>query len=122
MAEQEKQYRAVIGRVQFEPREGEAGGKAVRNIVVREVGFAKQSVRVSATLWPSHSHIKIAEGDLVFMEGTYSQNTVDTDDGPRTYHNLSVNSILNLGACDSGKRAEVTNAVVDDADDDDIPF
>ena len=122
MAEQEKQYRAVLGRVQFEPRDNEAGGKPVRNIVVREVGFKEQSVRVSATLWPSHSHVAVEEGDLVFLEGTYNANTVDTDNGPRTYHNLSVNSILNLGKTDGGKRADVANAVVEPEDDDDIPF
>ncbi len=122
MADDNKQYRAVIGRVQFEPRDNEAGGKPVRNIVVREVGFKEQSVRVSATLWPSHAHVPVAEGDLVFLEGSYTANTVDGDNGPRTYHNLSVNNIINLGSTDAGKRVDVANAASEPEDDDDIPF
>ena len=121
----DKQYRAVMGIVQFEPREAEANGKDIRNIVIREVGFGEQSVNVSATLWPSHEEVEVNEGDVVLMEGSYTQNKVAKDDGSkRTYHNLSVSKILVLGSADAGVRIETVNDDGDDdtADDDDIPF
>lgn len=120
---QEKQYRTVHGIVQFEPREGEAGGKPVRNITVRQAGFGPTAVRVSATLWPSHAHVKVEEGSVVTIEGPYTQNKSTGDDGEtRTFHNLSVSRIFVHGMSDSGKKADVENAVADDVADDDIPF
>ena len=121
----EKKYRSVHGIVQFEPREGEAGGKDVRNITVRQVGFAEQSVRVSATLWPSHAHVKVDEGDVVTLEGAYTRNTGEKDGQKVVYHNLSVSKIKNHGPADSGEKVETTTGGANDATDpgdDDIPF
>ena len=121
---EKKQYRAVVGFVQFEPRENEVGGKKVRNISVRQTGFGQFAPRVSATLWPSHAHVKVEEGDLVAIEGAYTANSKTTDDGEKiTYHNLSVSKIVVLGAADSGKQVETVNAGSDDdAGDEDLPF
>ena len=58
------QYRTVIGIVQFDPREGEAAGKPVRNITVNQAGFGQTAVRVSATLWPSHKNFAVAKNDV----------------------------------------------------------
>lgn len=119
----EKQYRTIVGIVQFPPSEGEAGGKPVRKITVRNAGFKENSARVSATLWPSHSHVEVNEGDVVVMEGTFDRRETTGDDGAkRVFNNLSVSRILVLGASDAGERTAVENAVSDDADDDDIPF
>lgn len=119
----EKQYRTVIGVVQFDPREGKAGGKDVRNIVVRQAGFGPTAVRVSATLWPSHEHVDVEKGDVVILDGEYTKNDTTNDEGQkRTYHNLSVNQIAVLGSVDLGSRTGVENAPDDDDDDDDIPF
>lgn len=119
-------FRTVTGIVQFPPREGEAGGKAVRNITVRQAGFGPTAVRVSATLWPSHAHIPVGEGDVVVIDGKYSQNKGQKDDGTSvTYHNLSVTRIAVLGKADAGKKVDVENSgsdVADDPDDTDIPF
>lgn len=119
----EKQYRTVLGIVQFDPRDGEAAGKPVRNIVVRATGFKDQSVKVYATIWPSHRAVDVQRGDVVLMEGTYSQGKGQSKDGdPITYHNLSVTRLAVLGAASDGERVEVENETGDDTGDDDIPF
>jgi hypothetical protein len=123
VAENANQYRTIIGIVQFEPREAQAGGKDVRNITVRSVGVKEQSIRVSMTLWPSHEHVAVEEGDVVIAEGKFTVNKKDTDDGPKTYFNLSVSKILVLGSADAGKKVETVNDdSSDNVDDDDIPF
>jgi hypothetical protein len=122
----EKQYRTVFGIVQFEPREGEAGGKPVRNITVRQTGFGDKAVRVSATLWPSHAHVEVEEGDVVVFEGAYTQNKgKDKNDNPITYHNVSVNRIAVLGKSDGGEETDTVNtasAAADPGDDEDLGF
>lgn len=124
MSDNAKQYRTIMGIVQFEPREATAGGKDVRNIVVRQVGVKDQSIRVSMTLWPSHSHVKVAEGDVVIAEGAFSVNKKNSDEGTKTYFNLSVSKILVLGNADAGKKVDTVNSGDDesDSDSDDIPF
>jgi hypothetical protein len=109
--------------IQFDPKDGEAGGKAVRNIVVQQNGFGPTAVRVSATVWPSHSHIDLKQGDVVTFEGPYTQNKVSNDDGTtRTFHNISVTRLYKHGTVDAGKRDETVNTGSNDVDDDDIPF
>lgn len=120
----DKVYRVIHGIVQFEPKEGEAGGKAVRNIAVRQAGFKEQAIRVSATLWPSHAHVEVAEGDVVTLEGSYTQNKGEKDGAVVTYHNISVSRILVLGNADAGVKTDTVNTSTTAAepDDDDIPF
>jgi hypothetical protein len=110
LAESNKQYRTVIGFVQFDPREGNAAGKDVRNIAVRATGFKEQAIRVSATLWPSHADVAVEKDDLVAIEGSYTQTKGEKDDGtPVTYHNMSVSRIAVLGKGNSGVKVEVEN-------------
>ena len=111
----------MTGVVEFPPREGEAGGKAVRNITISNGGFKEQAIRVYATLWPSHADVAVEEGDVVTVKGAYTRNSKDD----KTYHNLSVSGILVHGQIDTGDKPETTNddgAPADDAADDDIPF
>jgi hypothetical protein len=116
-------YRTVIGIVQFPPREGEAAGKSVRNIVVNSAGFGPYAVRVSATLWPSHADFDVAENDAVLLEGKYSKTDSNKDGQSVTYHNLSVVRAKNLGPVDAGKKPDTdSNDVPDETPDDDIPF
>jgi hypothetical protein len=116
-------FRTIIGVVQFPPKEGSAGGKAVRNITVRQTGFKEQSVRVSATLWPSFDGVSVEEGDVVVLEGKYAQNKgSDSDGNPRTYHNLSVTGIAVLGQIDKGQKVDVENSYSEPETDDEIPF
>lgn len=107
----------------FEPREAEAAGQQVRNISVTQTGFGPTAVRVGATLWPSHSHVKVAQGDVVTLEGSYNKRTTQDDEGnDRVFHNISVTRIFNFGPADQGKKNETVNTESDEASDDDIPF
>ncbi len=110
--------------IQFDPKDGEAGGKAVRNITVQQNGFGPTAVRVSATVWPSHKHVKLAKGDVVTFEGPYTQNKVtnEEDGSVRTFHNISVTRLYKHGTVDEGKREDTVNTTADDSGDEDIPF
>jgi hypothetical protein len=126
LAESNKQYRTITGFVQFDPREGQAAGKDVRNIRVRATGFKEQAISVSATLWPSHADVAVAKDDLVTIEGAYTQTKgereVDGTTVPVTYHNISISRIFNHGQGEAGTRVETVNADGDAAGDDEIPF
>lgn len=122
-----KQYRTVFGVVQFEPKEGDAAGQTVRNIVVKQTGFGAQAVNVYATLWPKFDGIAVERGDVVALEGGYTsregQNKTTGEDV--TYHNISVTRFAVIGKMDEGSDEEVENKVSADADpvdEDDIPF
>lgn len=119
----EAQYRTIAGVVQFDPREGQAGGKDVRNITIRTAGLKEQSLRVSATLWPSHGHVEVEKGDFVVLEGKFSRNEGSKDGEKVVYNNLSVTGILVLGSLDTGQEVETVNTETSaDESDDDIPF
>jgi len=121
----ENNFRTIVGVVQFPPSTGQANGKDVRNIAVRQTGVhAKEALRVSSTLWPSFDHVVVQEGDVVVLDGKYTENRgTDKDGNPRTYHNLSVSSIAVIGRVDTGAEPGVENAQpAADAADDDIPF
>lgn len=108
-----------MGIVQFDPREGEAAGKPVRNVRINQIGFKEQAIPVSLTLWPSHKDFDVQVNDVIIAEGKYSKSAGDD----KTYHNLSVVRIAKLGVADAGERPEVDdNDVPADTTDDDIPF
>lgn len=109
------EYRTVHGFVQFDPREGEAAGKPVRNITVNGV----DRLRYSATLWPSHEGFEVGINDLVTLEGKYT--TSPKDDGGK-YHNLSVIRAFNHGTGDVGVKPDTDDNDVSPDGDEDIPF
>lgn len=90
---------------------------------MQQTGFGPYAVRVGATVWPSHSHVALKQGDVVTLEGAYNRRTTtDQESGEeRTFHNISVTRILVHGAADSGQREETTNSS-SAADDDDVTF
>lgn len=125
MSDNTPQYRTVMGIVQFDPKPGEAAGKQIRSVVIRQVGFKEQSQKVYITLWPSHDDIEIERGDVLLVEGKYSRGSGTSQSGESvTYHNISASRVAKLGAASDGKRPEVANAgdEGDDAGGDDIPF
>jgi hypothetical protein len=89
---------------------------------VQQAGFGPTAVRVSATVWPSHAHVALAQGDVVTLEGSYTQNksTNEETGETRTYHNISVLRLKNHGPLDAGTKTETVNTP--DAADEDIPF
>ena len=114
-----KQYRVFTGIVQWDPRDGEAAGKQVRNATIRATGLKDQSVLVSLTLWPSHKDLVIEQGDVVVAEGVFTRSTA----GEKTYNNLSVSRLLKLGHADTGERtAPAVSSDEPDEDEDDIPY
>ena len=118
-------YRSFAGFVKFDPRDGDAAGKPIRSIVLRQTGVKDQAIDVRCTLWPSHEHVDVAQGDFIAVEGKFSVNkTKDKEGQPITYFNLSVSNIVKLGEGDRGERTGVANARVEnDADDsDDLPY
>lgn len=125
MAASNKEFRTIVGVVGFPPKEGNAGGKTVRNISVRQTGVhAKEAVRISATLWPSFDHIDVQEGDVVLLDGSYTENKGTNQAGESvTYYNLSVSKLAVLGRADAGTKPERDDEpTADDVADDDIPF
>lgn len=122
----EATYRTVIGVVEFEPNESTTkAGQDIRNILVSQTGFKESAIKVSATIWDSHSHVEVAKGDLVALKGKFDRNTGTNKNGDKViYNNLSVSSILVLGSMDEGVRDDDgerrTSTPVED--DDDIPY
>ena len=126
MSDNAKQYRVFSGIVQWDPREGEAAGKKVRNATIRAVGVKEQSILVSLTLWPSHAAEEINQGDFVVAEGVFTRSTSPDNQGnTRTYNNLSVSRFKNFGATSAGVRddSDTASDEPDETDeDDDIPY
>jgi hypothetical protein len=127
MSDNAKQYRVVQGIVQWDPRDGEAAGKKVRNVTLRQAGVKDQSILVSLTLWPSHAGVDIKQGDVVTAEGVFTRSTAEDQGGnTRTYNNLSVSRIFKHGAADAGVRDDASATSSDEPDetdeDDDIPY
>jgi hypothetical protein len=123
----EATYRTVVGVVEFEPNENTTkSGQDIRNIVVSQAGFGRSAIKVSATLWDSHEHVKVAKNDIVVLKGKFDRNDGTNKAGePVTYNNLSVSSIFVLGSMDEGVRDDEgssrrTSTPVED--DDDIPY
>lgn len=123
----DKQYRTIVGVVQFDPRDGEAAGQTVRNITVRQTGVhEKEAVNVSATLWEQFAGVEVERGDVVILEGSYQTKAGKNKSGdPVTYHNLSVNGICVFSKLDKGADVDTANDTASTTqltDDEDLPF
>ena len=125
----DKVYRTVVGVVEFEPNESTTkAGQDIRNILVSQTGFKENAIKISATIWDSHAHVDVAKGDVVVLKGSFDRNTGTNKAGEKViYNNLSVSSILVLGAMDEGvrdddERGSRSNSDAADDEDDDIPY
>lgn len=110
------EYIGVSGFVQFDVKEREVGERTVRDVVVRQTGST--GTNINATLWPDFKDVEVEKGDFVAMEGKYSKTTKDTENGPRTYHNLSVQRIRVEQDVVEAPKPDTVNA----ASDEDEPF
>lgn len=105
-------YRTIFGTVSFDPREGNAAGKPIRNISIQQAGTKDQAIQWSATLWPDHAHVEVNKGDVVVVNGKANQTSgVDKEGNPRVYFNLSVSGIAVLGQLDTGSDSPAAAAV-----------
>lgn len=116
------EYVTIAGLVQFDPRTRQAGGKEVRDVVIRAIGSNKN---FSVTIWPEKANIPVNKGDFLVCDGKYTQSAGQNKAGEAvTYHNLSATTIIRL-AGDSTAAAPTPKATVPAAEDitgDDFPF
>lgn len=85
-------YITIAGLIQFDPRDRQAGGKQVRDVVVRAIGDNKN---YSVTIWPENGHITVNKGDVLFVDGKLSQSVGQNKAGEQvTYNNLSAMNIV----------------------------
>lgn len=86
------EYITVAGLVQFDPRTRNAGGKEVRDVVIRSLNSSKN---FSITVWPENDGIAINKGDFLVADGKYTQSVGQNKEGVETtYHNLSSSAIV----------------------------
>ena len=90
----DKQYIGISGFIAFPPDDDEVDGEDVRRMKVQD-GKRLYSV----TVWASHEHVDLAEGDYVAIQGAYKE----TEGDETTYYNVSAGKLVVLGQ-DEGER------------------
>ena len=115
------EYVTVAGIVQFDPRTRQAGGKEVRDVVIRAIGSNKN---FSVTIWPEKASIPVNKGDFLVCDGKYSSSVGQNKAGEQvTYHNLSATNVLRFtGETGSSAPAKPKIAAVPDNTGDEFPF
>jgi hypothetical protein len=114
------EYVTIAGIVQFDPRTRQAGGKDVRDVVIRAIGSNKN---FSVTIWPEKAGIPVNKGDFLVCDGKYSQSVGQNKEGEQvTYHNLSATTIVRVAGDATPSAAPTKQAVAADATGDDFPF
>lgn len=112
-------YVTIAGIVQFDPRTRQAGGKEVRDVVIRSIGSNKN---YSITIWPENSGTPINKGDFLVADGKYSQSVGQNKAGEQvTYHNLSATTLIRI-AGDTQTATQNTPVAAAAATGDDFPF
>jgi hypothetical protein len=105
----DKQYATVVGFVQF-PVEKRAlpSGQEVRDVTVRPAGVDTPLVR--GTLWPEFDSVEVGEGDLVAIDGEYTERTgQNREGGSVTYRNVNIKKLAVLSGAERAER-EVVNS------------
>lgn len=112
-------FATVVGSIEFDPSTRKVQNKEVTDVTIRSAATQK---KVRVTFWPNLAGFAatLQKGQIVAIVGKASTNTVDGDDGPVTYNNLSAFGGAVLGQLTEGEKPPVDNA--DAAADDDIPF
>jgi hypothetical protein len=114
------EYMTIAGIVQFPPRERQAGGKQVRDVLIRAIGDNKN---YSITVWPENGDITINKGDFLVADGKYSSSVGQNKEGAQvTYHNLSSNTIFRIEGSTTGSAASKPVEAVATPSGDDFPF
>ena len=114
------EYVTIAGIVQFDPRTRQAGGKEVRDVVIRAIGSNKN---FSVTIWPEKAGVPVNKGDFLVCDGKYSQSVGQNKDGEQvTYHNLSATTIVRVAGDTPTAPAPVAAAAAAGDAGDDFPF
>lgn len=114
------EYVTIAGIVQFDPRTRQAGGKEVRDVVIRAIGSNKN---FSVTIWPEKAGVPVNKGDFLVCDGKYSQSVGQNKDGEQvTYHNLSATTIVRVAGDTPATPAPVAAAAAAGDAGDDFPF
>ena len=116
------EYVTIAGIVQFDPRTRQAGGKEVRDVVIRAIGSNKN---FSVTIWPEKANIPVSKGDFLVCDGKYSSSVGQNKEGKEvTYHNLSATTIVRVaGYADSSPSTpKATTPTAEAVTGDDFPF
>lgn len=111
---------SILGTVEFDPdRDRDVQGKKVTDVTVRAT-HNQQKYRI--TFWPNlkDEAAAISKGDVIVVTGKGSKNTVQGDDGPVTYNNVSAFGVKHLGSLTLGEKPATDNTST--AADDEIPF
>lgn len=119
----DKVYRPAAGFIQFDPRDREVAGKAVRDITIRPLGAKDPDLYIRGTVWPSHRKVELAKGDFVVMEGQYTTRKGERDDGTEVvYHNISVSSLVVIPPVTAERDKVSVSSDPDEGDDGDDPW
>jgi hypothetical protein len=117
---QMSEYVTIAGLVQFDPRNRSAGGKEVRDVVIRAIGSNKN---FSITIWPENANVPISKGDFLVADGKYTQSVGQNKDGEQTtWHNLSANTIIRIAGDATPQPAATPTAAAPATESDEFPF
>ena len=114
------EYVTIAGLVQFDPRSRQAGGKPVRDVMIRNIGDNKN---YGITMWPEKDHIIINKGDFVIIDGKLSQSVGQNKEGASvTYNNVSASTVFRFDGAGSNPSPATTPVGAPAATGDDFPF
>lgn len=65
------EYAVAMGFVQFDPKDKEVNGQAVRDITIKAAGSQKL---IGITLWPEYAGVEVKKGDFVAVDGKFSSS------------------------------------------------
>lgn len=109
------EYVGAQGFVQFDVNERDVNGQTVRDVVVKNAG---KPINIRITLWPEFEDVDVQKGDFVAVEGKFTRNTYQAQDGTNKESLQISASSLYVGKPAVRKERSVANASSQDADPD----
>jgi hypothetical protein len=120
---EQKQYNGAVGFIQFDVKTNQTkNGRNVRNFAIR--AFGKGSL-ISVSVWDDFSHVPLAKGDAVMVEGDYTTASGTKDGRQVTYINMNAKSLFVNGTLYQRTQEGQVNAPAQGAaapDPDEAPF
>jgi hypothetical protein len=98
-------FPVIAGIVQFEPREREANGQMVRELVVRAFGWREEYY---ITVWPEHGHVPLVKGDFVVVQGKRrTWEGTDRDGNRRQFSGVSAKTLTRVAPAEPKREPAV---------------